>query len=88
MSKGSCDKMRACGTLSRPEETESGSAGTQPDKGYSGLRCAKGRLRSLAAPVARYRFLEPIGHRSHALKNPTANLRVANDLRKRYALSG
>src|SRR5665213_3913054 len=28
--------------LRRPGETESGSAGTQPDKGYSGLRCAKG----------------------------------------------
>jgi len=66
MSKGSCDKMQTCGMLSRPDETESGSAGTQPDKGYSGLRCAKGRFRSLAAPVARDRFLWPIGHRSHA----------------------
>ena len=33
---------RVRGKLIEPEETESGSAGTQPDKGYSGLRCAKG----------------------------------------------
>ncbi len=28
--------------LHLPGETESGSAGTQPDKGYPGLRCANG----------------------------------------------
>ena len=30
------------GTMALPGETESGSAGTQPDKGYPGRRCAKG----------------------------------------------
>ena len=46
--------------LMLPEETESGSAGTQPDKGYSGLRCAKVRFTSLAAIVARDHFFGPL----------------------------
>ncbi len=32
---------RTHGTMAVPGETESGSAGTQPDKGYPGRRCAK-----------------------------------------------
>ena len=35
------------GILKRPEETESGSAGKQPDEGYSGRRCAKGAAEAL-----------------------------------------
>ena len=42
MSNEACTNVAILDTLHRPGETESGSAGTQPDKGYPGLRCAKG----------------------------------------------
>ena len=57
MSKGSCGKTQNRSMLSQPGETEPGSAGTQPSKGYSGLRCAKGRFRPLAVRIVRGRFL-------------------------------
>ena len=74
--------------LTEPEETESGSAGTQLGKGYSGLRCAKALQVSGGFPSPGTVFIWPIGHRSHALINPTANLREANDLRKKDATTG
>ncbi len=42
VSNGSWKASLRGGNLSVPEETESGSAGKQLDKGYSGRRCAKG----------------------------------------------
>src|SRR3990172_9130690 len=36
------ENLRSLGKFSSPGETEPGSAGTQPDKGYPGRRCAHG----------------------------------------------
>jgi len=44
-----------------PGETESGSAGTQPDKGYPGRRCANDAQRPLIVLKIRGRFyLRPL----------------------------
>src|SRR5665213_3198766 len=59
MSKGGCGKATDCAMLRRPGETESGSAGTQPDKGYSGLRCAKGAPGPWPLQAARGLFFIP-----------------------------
>ena len=42
VSNETCTIVAILDTLHLPGETESGSAGTQPDKGYPGLRCANG----------------------------------------------
>ena len=56
MSKGSYLNGKISAILLLSGETESVSAGTQPDEGYPGLRCAKGesglRLRTAEAAVA------------------------------------
>ena len=39
---GSWLELAGSGTMDLPRETGSGTAGTQPDKGYPGQRCAKG----------------------------------------------
>ena len=88
MSKGSCDKMQTCGMLSRPEETESGSAGTQVRQGIFGPPIRQ-RAPQVSGGTRRQRpFPQAHWTSEPCLKNPTANLRGANDLRERYALSG
>ena len=42
VSKSSLPSILRIATLQVPGETELGSAGTQPSKGYLGRRCAKG----------------------------------------------
>ena len=42
VSNETCTIVAIMDTLQLPGETESGSAGTQPDEGYPGLRCANG----------------------------------------------
>ena len=54
--------------LSSLGETESGSAGTQPNKGYPSRRCVQG-TRPASQPAAG-RFISALEHRSHASKNP------------------
>jgi hypothetical protein len=74
MSKGVWQRVSVLGALLKPEETESGSAGTQPDKGYPGLRCAKGTLGRWRSNPPSSRLCSCFGHRSHAsqilLRNP------------------
>ena len=70
MSNGDWNAAAASDILSLPEETESGSAGKQPDEGYSGRRCANGAAGSLVG-ICRQGPISPrphkaIGHRSHA----------------------
>jgi hypothetical protein len=59
---------RTDGTMAVPGETESGSAGTQPDKGYPGRRCAKVHR----APAGETRpgsfSFRALGHLSQCLK--------------------
>jgi hypothetical protein len=51
-------------------ETESGSAGKQPDKGYPDRRCAKGVSGPWRLELPGAAFRPHLGHRSHAFKNP------------------
>ena len=54
------------GTLEVPGETESGSAGTQPGKGYSGRWCADGASDPGSPMVSGVASFCVIGHLSHA----------------------
>jgi hypothetical protein len=69
--------------LSLPDETESGSAGKQPDKGYSGRRCASGAAGPLVSICRQGPLSLPhhktFGHRSHASKNPPQHLPTAKN---------
>ena len=62
-----CSRILA--TIQLPGEAESGSAGTQPDKEYSGRRVCRWRIKPLAAPSSGVIFLPcTIGHPSQCLQ--------------------
>ena len=82
--------------LDAPGETESGSAGTQPDKGYPGRRCAKGAsgprqlhcrgphyLMPGVLSIARPRFARPQPNRTAWVPCP----RRPNDLAHRRSIA-
>ena len=58
------------GILESSGKTESGSAGTQPDKGYPDLRCAHGESNPRLRMPSGVAFLAAIGDRSDASENP------------------
>ncbi len=66
-----------------PGETESGSAGTQPDKGYPGRRCAKGvsgpRWETRRGPF----FFAPLDTVAIPKKILPSNRLIHMDLRRR-----
>jgi hypothetical protein len=74
MSKGVWQRVPVLGKLLKPGETESGSAGTQPDKEYPGLRCDKGAPGRWWSNPPSSHLCSYFGHRSHAsqilLRNP------------------
>ena len=84
MSNGTCDGDATFGKLVLPGETESGSAGTQPDKGFPGRRCDNGAsgpwslLRSGAVL-----FSQPLDTGAHASENRAAKPHRGNGLRLR-----
>lgn len=53
-------------------ETESGSAGTQPDKGYPARWCAKGAVGPWRVRLSGAFCFPPFGHRRHASENPSS----------------
>jgi hypothetical protein len=71
VSNGSWKSRLASAILRLPEETESGSAGKQPDKGYSGRRCANGASGPLGALASRGRFVATLWTPKPCLKNPS-----------------
>lgn len=71
MSKGNCGTRADSVTLLLPGETESGSAGTQPDKGYPGRRCAKGAVGPWQVRLSGAFCFLPFGRRRHASENPS-----------------
>ena len=88
MSNGRGKAAIDVGILRKPGETESGSAAKQPEKGDPGRRCAKGASGPLAALASRGRFLESIGHRSHALENPACQVSLPQQLTAAHASVG
>ena len=70
VSNGSWNMLTEFGILKSSGETESGSAGTQPDKGYPDLRCANGASDPWLLMPSGVAFLAAIGHRSQASENP------------------
>ena len=74
VSKGTCDRYRFRGIVRLPEETESGSAGTQPDKGYSGSSAPMG-VRPLTAFCRQGPFLASHWTLDLCLKKSTADAR-------------
>ena len=81
MSNGICNSDVRASMLDLPGETESGSAGTQPDKGYPGLRCANGASGPRWLLPSGVDFFQTLGHRSYASKNPSTKSNLSNNLR-------
>ncbi len=67
---------------------EPGTSGKQPDRLYPSRRCANGASGALAATASRGRFLKPIGHRRHALKNPVYEVSLPQPLTAAHASVG
>ena len=70
VSNGSWNMLTEFGILKSSGETESGSAGTQPDKGYPDLRCANGASDPWLLMPSGVACFAAIGHRSDASENP------------------
>ncbi len=85
VSNSSWNISDAIGILVSSGETESGSAGTQPDKGYPGLRCANGASDPWLPMPSGVALFRAIGHRSDASENPVFSIRKPNDFAPTYA---
>ena len=71
-----------------PGETESGSAGTQPDKGYPGRRCAKGASGPGRGDPSGVVFFLHHWTPSPCLENPPAKPPVSQGLTSAHASAG
>lgn len=69
-----------------PGETESGSAGTQPDKGYPGRRCAKGAVGPWRVRLSGAFRLQPFEHRNYASENPSVEFPTRSRQQKKIRL--
>src|SRR3990172_1091659 len=76
VSEGCKRNVHPLGNLGSPGETESGSAGKQPDKGYPGRGCAEGASGLRWATLAGGHLWSPLGHPSDACENPAAQPRL------------